>query len=157
MAQKSTAEDQQIVVTGSRLRRPNLESSAPVHVIGDERRSASPDWVQEDRAYRTFLGQLQSAVRNDDRNGVLRLVAFPLRVNSGGRSRTYRNAGAALADYERIFTPKVRQAIVDQRFETLFGRDQGVMIGDGAVWFDHTCRNSQCSPPGPVRIKAINN
>jgi hypothetical protein len=30
------------------------------------------------------------------------------------------------------------------------------MIGDGEVWFDHTCPNASCSPPGPVRIRAIN-
>jgi len=30
------------------------------------------------------------------------------------------------------------------------------MVGNGEVWFDQTCRNAQCSPPGPVRIKAVN-
>ena len=61
-----------------------------------------------------------------------------------------------LDDYDRIFTPQVKQAILNQRFERLLGRDRGVMIGSGQVWFDHVCRASQCSPPGPVRITVIN-
>jgi len=59
-------------------------------------------------------------------------------------------------DYDRIFTPNVTRAILGQRFDQLFGRDQGLMIGDGQVWFDHVCANTQCSPPGPVRITAVN-
>ena len=155
-AQKVVSEEQQIVVTGSRIERPNLSAADSLEVAGADARAA-PDWVRQDRAYRTFLAQLQSAVRRDDRNAVVRLVAFPLRVNSSGRTRSYRNARSVLDDYDRIFTPQVRQAIVNQRFEQLFGNDQGVMIGDGWVWFDRTCPNSQCSPPGPVRIRAINN
>ena len=151
------ASSQQILVTGSRIARPNLSSADSLEVGAAEARNEAPDWVLEDRAYRAFLTQLQSAVGADDRNAVTKLIAFPLRVNSDGRSRSYRNATAVLADYDHIFTPGVRPAILDQRFNQLFGRDKGVMIGNGAVWFDHTCRNTQCSPPGPVRIKAVNN
>ena len=82
--------------------------------------------------------------------------AFPLRVNRGGRRISYKTGKELLAEFDAVFTPKVRRAILDQRFETLFGRDQGVMIGSGEVWFDHLCRNSSCSPQGPVRIKVIN-
>jgi hypothetical protein len=87
---------------------------------------------------------------------VIRLIRFPLRVNVNGKSRVYRNAASVRADYDQVFTPQVRQAILSQKFNRLFGRDQGVMIGDGQVWFDHSCPNAQCSSPGPVRITAIN-
>ena len=161
---EAVAEDSQIVVTGSSIQRavPMAES------IRDGRgRSVSfaqksnvaataPKWVLDNGAYRSFLGQLQSAVRANNRPAVVRLVRLPLRVNFAGGAWTYRDAKSILADYDRIFTSKVKQAIAAQRFENLFGRDQGVMIGDGAVWFDHTCRNTSCSPPGPVRISAIN-
>lgn len=118
--------------------------------------ATAPKWVLDNGAYRTFLSQLQAAVRANNRSAVVRLVRLPLRVNFAGGARSYRDTRSLLDDYDRIFTPKVKQAIAGQRFETLFGRDQGVMIGDGAVWFDHTCRNTSCSPPGPVRISAIN-
>ena len=153
-----------LIVTGSRIPRPNVSAqSGPVNReagVAAERDEVTndlpaPDWVMKDRSYRTFLFRLQNAVRTNDREAVIRLAGLPLRVNSE-RSRIYRDAKSVRADYDRIFTPKVRKAILAQRFEQLFGRDQGVMIGSGEVWFDHACRDRDCNRLGPVHIVAIN-
>jgi len=140
----------EVVITGSLLRAPltarETSSDAP----------AIRGVVSKDRSYAVFLTRLQAAVRANDRRGVTKLIQFPLRVNADAQPRFYPDARSVRRDYERIFTPRVRRAILDQRAESLFGRDQGVMIGDGQVWFDHICANAQCSPPGPVRIKAVN-
>ena len=141
-ANEAIADD--VVVTGSLMRAPKSAARAEGYA------PSAPDWVLKDGAYAAFLTKLQTAVRADDRAAVVALVAFPLRVNSGGRSRLYRDAAAVRRDYDAIFTPRVRSAILGQRFDRLFGRDQGVMIGDGEVWFDHV------SASGPVRIKSIN-
>ena len=107
-------------------------------------------------AYSQFLSRLQSAVRANDKRAVANLAALPLRVNFGGGARIYRDRSAIEQDYDRIFTPRVRRAILNQRADRLFTNYQGAMIGDGQVWFDQTCPNDSCSPAGPVRIKAIN-
>lgn len=167
LAQKSAAESvaNGVVVTGSRIPRPNLSAKSdslnrdPNRSVGRAEAAdaqTTPDWVAKDRAYAAFLTQLQTAVRKKDRGAVIKLIAFPLRVNSGGRSQLYRDGQSVRRDYDRIFTPPVTRAILDQRFDRLFGRDRGLMIGDGEVWFDHICTNAQCSPAGPVRITAIN-
>jgi hypothetical protein len=145
------------VVTGSLIRSPNSsnrEERAAARAGLDE--SSAPDWVVKDRSYATFLTRLQNAVRANDRGAVIKLIQFPLRVNANGGSRLYRDARSVRADYDRIFTRKVTHAILGQRFDQLFGRDQGLMIGDGEIWFDHVCTNAQCSPSGPVRITAVN-
>jgi len=165
LAQKSAegASTSGLVVTGSRIPAPN--SSTASDLANREQRAAraerdeeatAPDWVLKDRDYATFLTNLQRAVRTNDRGAVAKLVHYPLRVNSDGKSRLYRDSAAVRADYERIFTPQVRRAILDQRFERLFGSSRGLMIGHGQVWFDRLCSNSSCSPPGPVRIMAVN-
>ena len=118
--------------------------------------ATAPKWVLADPAYRGFLSRLQAAIRANNRPAVVQLVRLPLRVNYQGGAKIYRDGKSVLADYDRIFTSGVRAAIVAQRFENLFGRDQGVMIGSGQLWFDHVCRNQSCSPPGPVRIHSIN-
>ena len=167
LAQKSVAEGvaNGVVVTGSRIPQPKLtaksdslnrETSRAAGRAETADSQTSPDWVLKDRAYSAFLTQLQTAVRKDDRGAVIKLIAFPLRVNSGGRSQVYRDAQSVRRDYGQIFTPSVTRAILNQRFDRLFGRDLGVVIGDGQVWFDYTCPNAQCPPPGPVRITAIN-
>jgi|GEM_PF-3093769 len=119
--------------------------------------SRAPDWVLRDRDYRRFLGDLQNAVRRGDREAVIRLADLPLRVNGPGRHRAEERSAAAIRrHYGRIFIPAVRRAILAQRFETLFGSSKGLMIGDGAVWFDHTCPSRRCTPAGPVRMFAVN-
>ncbi len=107
-------------------------------------------------AYRRFLLSLQSAVRANDKRAVASLAALPLRVNFEGGARTYSDRKSIERDFDRIFTPRVKQAILSQRSGRLFTNYQGAMIGDGQVWFDQTCPNDSCSPAGPVRIKAVN-
>jgi hypothetical protein len=166
-AQKSAEEGvaNGVVVTGSRIAQSNLAaktdsldreaSRAAGRAEATDARTA-PDWVLKDRAYAAFLTQLQTAVRKNDRCAVVGLIAFPLRVNSGAKSRLYRDASSVRAGYDNIFTPKVTRAILGQRLDRLFGRDLGLMIGNGEVWFDHVCTNDKCSPPGSVRISAVN-
>ena len=107
-------------------------------------------------AYRAFLSRLQAAVRADDRRAIIGLIGFPIRVNIEGRSRIYRNARAVERDFDLIFTANVRRAIVAQKPDRLFVRDQGAMVGNGELWFDHVCVDDECSSRGPVRLKAVN-
>ena len=156
MAQKSAeASAGELVVTGTRIPRPSLTSPSPVTVVSSERDQIS-SVAKRDRSYAAFLERLQAAVGDKDRGAVIRLIRFPLRVNSDGRSQIYPDARSVRRDFDTIFTPRVRQAILAQRADRLFIRDVGAMIGDGEVWFDHVCSDSSCSRPGPVRITAIN-
>ena len=166
VAQKSVGglASNDIAVTGSRIPQPNLTSASPVTVMARESVEransadavSAPDWVKKDAAFATFLKRLQGAVRTNDRGAVIKLIRFPLRVNTKSKSQVYRDSASVRADYDKIFTPQVRQAILSQKSDRLFGRDQGLMIGNGQVWFDHVCTNAQCAPPGPVRITAVN-
>jgi hypothetical protein len=152
MAQKSASESREIAVTGSRIRQGSSsnEASDALNDLPAMQAPKAPDWVLADRGYETFLSDLQTAIRANDRSAVINLVHFPLRVNSGGRSRFYRDSHSVRADYDRIFTPQVRRAILAQQFEELFGSSRGLMIGNGEVWFD------RISPPGQVQIMSVN-
>ena len=68
---------------------------------------------------------------------------------------TFASAADLLAHYERVFTTKVTAAIERQSYALLFARDQGVMIGDGEVWFNGVCDDQACQRP-IVRIIAVN-
>jgi hypothetical protein len=115
------------------------------------------DWVSRDATYRVFLTQLQSAVRRGDGKTVADLSAIPLRVNLGdGKFAMYRSRRHIERDYYYIFSPQVRRAILRQRPEELWGRDQGVTLNFGEIWFDHYCLDRICDRLGPVRIRAVN-
>jgi hypothetical protein len=128
----------EIFVTGTRLNETKAARGA----------------VADDNA--AFLRRLQARIRANDRAAVARLVSLPLRVNTAGGARTYRDRRSIERDYEAIFTPRVRRAILAQRPSNIFVRDQGAMIGNGEVWFSQTCPNAACNPPGPLRITAVN-
>jgi hypothetical protein len=145
---------QEIALTGSRVRQPDPSTQHGRLAAKRAADAASPIAVVD--VYGTFLKRLQGAVRSGSRRSISGLIAFPLRVNTSDGPKTYRDRKSVEENFDRIFTPGVKQAILDQRPDQLFVRDQGAMIGNGEVWFDQTCRNTQCSPPGPVRIKAVN-
>jgi len=139
------AKSQNIIVTGSRVAKP--ARAAP---------SQMQSKMVADQGYPAFLSRLQSAFKANNRRAVIGVISYPLRVNSGGSSQLYRDAASVQRDFDRIFTAKVRKAVMKQRADNLFVRDQGAMVGDGELWFSETCANVACSPPGPVRIIAVN-
>lgn len=144
VADAGQAKAQNIIVTGSRIAAGEMDEPSAAKVISPEQANAR------------FLAKLQAAVRSNNRGAILRLVGLPLRVNFAGGGRVYRDRKWIERDFDQIFTAKVRNAILAQRPDRLFVRDQGAMIGDGEVWFRESCPNSGCSPAGPLRIVAIN-
>jgi hypothetical protein len=146
----------ELIVTGTRMAQPSPERAASKAARSADAAEQAPADAADNSAYENFVTRLQTAIRANDRGAVIKLIGFPLRVNSSGRSRFYPNARSVQRDFDRIFTPRVRQAILVQRPAQLFTRDQGAMIGDGEIWFDHSCLNSRCTALGPVRITAVN-
>ena len=144
----------EIITTGSRI--AQAPPSTQHGRLAAKRAADAASPVAAVDVYGKFLPRLQSAIRSDNRRAVTAMIQFPLRVNTSAGPRTYRDRKSVEDDFDRIFTPRVRKAILDQRADQLFVRDQGAMVGDGEVWFDQTCRNSDCSQLGPVRIKAVN-
>jgi hypothetical protein len=100
--------------------------------------------------YRQFFETLQKAVASDDRAAVAALVAYPFQARVNGQAVKLRDAAHFVADYDKIVTPKVKHAIANQTYATLFANWQGVMIGDGEVWFSGVGSNNT------VNIIAIN-
>jgi hypothetical protein len=139
------ARSENIIVTGSRVAKP--ARTAPIEMQSK---------AVSNQGYPAFLSRLQGAVKANDHRAVIGMIAFPLRVNGEGGPRIYRDAASVQRDFDRIFTPKVRRAILEQRGDKLFMRDIGAMVGDGELWFSESRANSNCSRAGPVRIIAVN-
>ncbi len=99
-----------------------------------------------------FLTALQAAVAQDNRGQVADMVAFPLEVNVGGARVTVPSKQEFVDSYAQIIDPGVKAAIQAQTVDGLFVNWQGVMIGQGEVWF-----GGVGSAPYQVKIIAINN
>lgn len=101
-------------------------------------------------AVRRSLESLQEAVARDDRQAVAELLSCPCKVWDGRRNVRLRRASDVLSRYDAVFSPELKKTIAAARLEDLFSNWQGVMLGDGRVWFSAT------APNGPLRLTTIN-
>lgn len=100
--------------------------------------------------FQPFFESLQKAVAADDRQAVAAMVDYPFRTRIDGKAVTIKDAAGFVVNYDRIVTAKVKRAVADQSYATLFANWQGVSIGDGEIWF------SMVGGAKAVRITAIN-
>lgn len=100
--------------------------------------------------YHAFFDALKKAVAADDKTSVAAMIDYPFQARINGKAVKLRDAAHFIADYDKIVTHKIKQAVAAQTYETLFANWQGVMIGDGEVWF------SGVGEKNLVKITAIN-
>lgn len=97
---------------------------------------------------KSFLSKLQAMVKANDRAQFATLAHYPLRINGADTSHILKPEDL-IRKYPKIVTPNVKHAIFSQSPNCLFANGQGVMIGNGQVWFDE-------ETPGKMRITTIN-
>jgi hypothetical protein len=98
---------------------------------------------------RAFFAQLQAAVQANDKEQIGRMISYPLLVLRSGKRTRIRQKQAFLASYAQIVTGPVRDAVLHQTAQCLFGNSSGVMVGDGEIWFREQA-------PGQWKIITIN-
>jgi hypothetical protein len=100
----------------------------------------------------SFFNKVKVANATRDAQAMAKLAAFPLTVDG---KKSIKNASAFIARYSEIFNADVVKAVEEQKFETLFSNYQGVMFGNGQLWFAAVCDQRTCKKH-KVRIVAIN-
>ena len=132
---------------------PSTGQSFPLHLSEDSETGGNmahrydAAGAKDDRAVDAGVRAFQRAVVAHDARTASKLIAYPLRVNSGSKSRMIPNRAALLAQYDRIFTPAVRADVERAVPADLFSRDQGVMLGDGIVWFNENGKAISINQP----------
>lgn len=98
---------------------------------------------------RAFLAQLQAAVQSNNKEQIEAMINYPLLVLRSGKRSRIQKKQAFLASYGQIFTSPVREAVLHQTGQCLFGNSSGAMVGNGEVWFREQA-------PGQWKIITIN-
>ncbi|MBN9475536.1 MAG: hypothetical protein ABS43_31210 [Bordetella sp. SCN 67-23] len=104
----------------------------------------------EHASYRGFFDKLKQAVAAGDKAAVAAMADYPFRTRLDGKAATLRDAEHFIADYDRLITPKVRDAVSRQTYPELFANWQGISIGSGEIWFGGVGKRNE------VKITAIN-
>jgi hypothetical protein len=77
--------------------------------------------------------RVKAAFRSGDIHLLARVVRYPLSVTRKSK-RTIRNRDQLVAAKETVMSQGIREIVAQSSFETIFVRDRGMMLGDGAIW-----------------------
>lgn len=103
----------------------------------------------EHERFEVFLTDLQQSVVDDDEAGLAGMISYPISVNIDGTSTSIADEAEFASNFDDIVTADVKDAVASQNYENLFANWQGIMIGDGEVWFSMV--------DNAVKIITINN
>src|ERR1700677_3086370 len=84
---------------------------------------------------RGFLAQLQAAAQSNNKEQIAEMISYPLLVLRSGKRTHIRQKKEFLTNFGLIFTDPVRDAILHQTAQCLFGNSTGAMVGNGELWF----------------------
>jgi hypothetical protein len=102
-----------------------------------------------DREVLDFFQKLQVAIVQNNHAAVVQLVTYPLHVNHGTKVReTIATPAALLHQYDAVFTPAIRQAVILERAKNLYANSDGVALQRGTIWL-----RGQCDRSRPPRCK----
>jgi hypothetical protein len=130
-----------------------LPSAAFAGTVEDVDKSIN-DLLGDPAAFHDAFVAIQQAVEGDDPDALAEWVQFPINVRIGDAVRTLKNADDFDAAYPDVFTPEIKSAITDQRYEDLHVTYQGAMFGDGQLWISGICKSDACDDVD-VRIITI--
>jgi len=130
-----------------------LPSAAFAGTVEDVDKSIS-DLLGDPAAFHDAFVAIQQAVEDEDSDALAEWVQFPINVQIGDAVRTLKNADDFDAAYPDVFTPEIKSAITDQRYEDLHVTYQGAMFGDGQLWISGICKSDACDDVD-VRIITI--
>ena len=130
-----------------------MPSAASAATVEDVDKSIS-DLLGDPAAFHDAFVAIQQAVEDDDPDALAEWVQFPINVRVGDDVQTLKNADEFDAAYPDVFTPEIKSAITDQRYEDLHVTYQGAMFGDGQIWISGICKTDACDDVD-VRIITI--
>ncbi|QHW33304.1 hypothetical protein GZH47_22590 [Paenibacillus rhizovicinus] len=91
--------------------------------------------IDDPKKFQEVFGAVKAAIARGDKAEVANHILYPLRVNGASGTELIQTRGEFVKQYDAIMTKQVRNAIASQSFDQLFINYQGVMVGNGEIWF----------------------
>ena len=92
--------------------------------------------VTNDEIVNSAAAAFRNAVMQNKRDIVAKALIYPFETKVNGKMTRIASARTLLAHYDSIFTSAYRATIAHDVPRLMFARDQGVMLGNGEVWFN---------------------
>ena len=77
---------------------------------------------------------------NDKAEDLANLIVFPTTVMINAKSTKFKDKKEFLKAYPKVFTKKYRETVAKAKAnkKDMFTNYQGIMLGDGCIWFDES-------------------
>lgn len=98
--------------------------------------------INDPKAFIQMFELAKAAVAADEKAAVAELILLPLQVN-GETPMKIKSKEEFIEKYDQIMTKPVKDALAAQKVDDLFVRDQGVMVGNGQLWFGASAEEPQ--------------
>jgi len=84
---------------------------------------------------KAFFAKIDDAIKNDDKQAFASLIHYPLHVFSSTGDQKIKTAAELMQRYPAIITFAAKQEVLAQSPDCLFANGQGMMVGNGTIWF----------------------
>ena len=91
--------------------------------------------IDDAAAFEAMFTIVQGLVKKDDKSQVAQYMLYPIHASIDGKKTKINNETDFVKHYDQIFNEKVKQALIQQDVNKTFVNYQGVMVGDGEIWF----------------------
>ncbi len=125
----------------------NFTSTAPATATG----SYSVGGFDDAEKFEKFYDNLRADVAKGDKAATASLFSYPMSIHFPPKKKLVliSNKAEMLKNFDRIFNPQAKKALQKTKTADLFCNSQGVMIGNGEIWFTP-------GEKGGVNIKTVN-
>jgi len=99
-------------------------------------------------SYFELFTDIKAALDRRDRAAIVKLVGYPLEVNTKRRF-SIKNPAALTQSYDLVFTPNVITRVLEAEPAAVFCQDGMGMIGDGVIWASASRKSSKVMVVNP--------
>lgn len=90
------------------------------------------------------FSQAKASYRSRNLAALWRVCSSPLLVIDEGKRHEVKSLVELHGLAQTVFAPKIRNAVLQCEFASLFLNSQGAMIGDGELWIKEICKDREC-------------
>jgi hypothetical protein len=105
--------------------------------------------------YQTAIETIQKALAEHDVAGIAGYIPFGENIFVNGGEEIIADEADLAARFDELFNARVVDSVVNQKYEELFVKDDGIMFGRGELWISGICVDDTCADVF-VNITAIN-
>lgn len=113
----------------------NNQETAPKQETAQGGNKYSAAGIDDPAGFEKYFYEVQELIARDDREAVARNLNYPVDLNINNKTVTIKNVEEMLQQYDTVFTQDVKKAVAEQKVENLFVNANGIMVGNGQIWF----------------------